>query len=826
MKRSSLWAGALALALSLACVPAKAQNQWPTPGGARANGMVGMCLNGTGKAVPWSSGTCAGALPVTGSFSATISGFLPSAAGARATPLSVGVSDSSGSLPTGAVVDVSNVGSNPIFCNVNNVAATTADKLIAPNSWFEFTVPAGVNTLHCIATGGTSTANMVGGSGLGTGAGGGTTAGGGGSGLSVQDSANWTANSSPFTPSGGEYNPGAAPLTAGQQGTFALSADRHQLVLDDNSLAIALNTGFPLMTGTAPGTAPSKTVITGGKYNTTPPTASDGQSMPLQQDSNGRVIVNCGAGCLPATSGTSAADTAAFPAGTLQTAVGGVFNDGLAPLGSGTQGAVRLTAARSMHVLDDNTSAIATSVAAWLMTGTSTGTAPARTGIVGGKYNATPPTASDGQTLPLQTDANGRLIVNCGTGCGAGGGGGGTSQTDATAFAYGGGVFTPIGGEFHTTITPLTSGNAGAAAMTAQRSLHVLDDNSASMVSAVQGPVPNPNSASAWGLLAQGSTTASQLGQLALGAVTTVPPAYTTGQSSPFSLDTAGNMRVACISGCSSSGGSSQADATAFAQGPSSGSSATVAMALYTTSVTNLSSGQAGALRATIDRKLMVDTPNIEQTGSTAATNSVQIAGVYNSSPPTLTTGQGAPLLLTAAGAARTQVDNVNANVGDNADAVVASATFGSPVVNHNALFNGSTWDRQKTGTITGAALTQLGSQYPSAATAITATANGTTTASAATLAGTAGKITFLCGFSIRANATAATSGLATVTGLTGGTANYAQWVAPLASGMGTVEMVFMPCVPASAANTAIAITTATPGSGGLWSTNAWGYQL
>jgi len=44
--------------------------------------------------------------------------------------------------------------------------------------------------------------------------------------------------------------------------------------------------------------------------------------------------------------------------------------------------------------------------------------------------------------------------------------------------------------------------------------------------------------------LTQGSTTSGQTGNLTLGAVTTSAPSYTTGQTSPFSLDTSGNLRT------------------------------------------------------------------------------------------------------------------------------------------------------------------------------------------------------------------------------------------------------------------------------------------
>jgi hypothetical protein len=47
--------------------------------------------------------------------------------------------------------------------------------------------------------------------------------------------------------------------------------------------------------------------------------------------------------------------------------------------------------------------------------------------------------------------------------------------------------------------------------------------------------------------LAQGSTTAGQLGALEMGAVTTAAPVYVTGTTRPLSIDTAGNLRVATV---------------------------------------------------------------------------------------------------------------------------------------------------------------------------------------------------------------------------------------------------------------------------------------
>lgn len=114
---------------------------------------------------------------------------------------------------------------------------------------------------------------------------------------------------------------------------------------------------------------------------------------------------------------------------------------------------------------------------------------------------------------------------------------------------------------------------------------------------------------------------------------------------------------------------------------------------------------------------------------------------------------------------------------------------------------------------------------YPAGATAITASATGTTAATTATLAAAAGKFTYLCGFSIDATATAATTGNATVTGTITGTLNFTQGVA-VSPAVGSVFRTFTPCVPSSAANTAIAINAIAAGTGGVTSVTAWGYRL
>lgn len=113
----------------------------------------------------------------------------------------------------------------------------------------------------------------------------------------------------------------------------------------------------------------------------------------------------------------------------------------------------------------------------------------------------------------------------------------------------------------------------------------------------------------------------------------------------------------------------------------------------------------------------------------------------------------------------------------------------------------------------------------PFGAIPVSVSATGTTGATTATIPAVANRIAYLCGFSIRANATAAATGTATVTGTVSGTLSFVQFTAPLASGIGLVEPVIGPaCIPASASNTAIAVISAAPGAGGTVSVTAWGF--
>src|ERR1700756_3138942 len=126
----ALVAGALALAL--VCASA-----------ARAQQIFQLCVATTSASptgqpfkscIPVDSGA---PLPVTGSFSATTTGF-PGTTQTTGTPISVTTGGNTGTLPAGSVVVASNVGATNIaYCKLG-ASATTSDQPIQPGSWFGF----------------------------------------------------------------------------------------------------------------------------------------------------------------------------------------------------------------------------------------------------------------------------------------------------------------------------------------------------------------------------------------------------------------------------------------------------------------------------------------------------------------------------------------------------------------------------------------------------------------------------------------------------------------------------------------------------------------
>lgn len=115
-------------------------------------------------------------------------------------------------------------------------------------------------------------------------------------------------------------------------------------------------------------------------------------------------------------------------------------------------------------------------------------------------------------------------------------------------------------------------------------------------------------------------------------------------------------------------------------------------------------------------------------------------------------------------------------------------------------------------------------------ATPITAASGNVAAATAtATLAGTPGKTTYICGFAITSTgSTAAAVVSPTVTGTITGTLTFTYAsVAGATLANQSLIVPFNPCVPASAVNTGIAVALPSLGAGNTNATvNAWGFQL
>jgi hypothetical protein len=116
---------------------------------------------------------------------------------------------------------------------------------------------------------------------------------------------------------------------------------------------------------------------------------------------------------------------------------------------------------------------------------------------------------------------------------------------------------------------------------------------------------------------------------------------------------------------------------------------------------------------------------------------------------------------------------------------------------------------------------------YPLNALPLTATNSATTLGFAVTLPAVAGKTTYLCGYEIDATATSIATASLVITGtISGSLATFYNITPQATSGATQTFRTFQPCIPASAANTAIVLTFGVAGAGGAQAANAWGFQL
>lgn len=114
-------------------------------------------------------------------------------------------------------------------------------------------------------------------------------------------------------------------------------------------------------------------------------------------------------------------------------------------------------------------------------------------------------------------------------------------------------------------------------------------------------------------------------------------------------------------------------------------------------------------------------------------------------------------------------------------------------------------------------------SGQPTASTALTGNAAGSTGAVVGTLSGAISKFTYICGFNVQAIGGTAAVGPITIAGITGSSQVYQG--SSSAAGGTVASATFTPCIPSSASNTAITVTTTANGTATAVNVNSWGYR-
>lgn len=163
--------------------------------------------------------------------------------------------------------------------------------------------------------------------------------------------------------------------------------------------------------------------------------------------------------------------------------------------------------------------------------------------------------------------------------------------------------------------------------------------------------------------LSQGSTTSGQKGPIIQGAVTTAAPTYTTAQTNPLSLTTAGALRT---------------DSSATTQ-PVSGTVTANAGTNLNTSALALESG--GNLASV---KTNTDNLNLSQASTTSGQKGNLILGAVTTAAPSYTTAQSNPLSLTTGGGLRVDGSGATQPVSGTVSLGAGAATIGALTANQS----------------------------------------------------------------------------------------------------------------------------------------------
>lgn len=194
---------------------------------------------------------------------------------------------------------------------------------------------------------------------------------------------------------------------------------------------------------------------------------------------------------------------------------------------------------------------------------------------------------------------------------------------------------------------------------------------------------------------------------------TAAAPSYPEATPVPLSVDRSGNLRVSGSFTTTPSGTQNVNETQVGGVAILTGAGATgtgserVTVAQDSTTVAGSSSLPAGTNvigHVIVDSGTEVVTGNVAS-GGTDSGNPVKIGGVYNSTQPTFTTGQRGDVQLDARGNVRIAINNPNtlavATVSSFGDAA-SNGNVGLFTNSNNSVFNGTTWDRARSGGVLG----------------------------------------------------------------------------------------------------------------------------
>jgi hypothetical protein len=341
---------------------------------------------------------------------------------------------------------------------------------------------------------------------------------------------------------------------------------------------------------------------------------------------------------------------------------------------------------------------------------------PASATYIGGSVTTAAPTYTTGQMNALSLTTTGLLRVDGSgvtqpiSGTVTANAGTGTFTVSGTVAATQSGTWTVQPGNTANTTPWLTTINQGGNSVTVTASNALKVDGSA-VTQPVSGTV-TANIGTTNGLaldtsvngilVSQGSTTSGEKGPLIQGAVTTAAPIYTTGQTNPLSLTTAGALRI---------------DGSAVTQ-PVSG-----------TVTANAGTGNFTVVQATA-ANLKSQTASESTTATSTGTVASLIGGAVTTASPTYTTGQMDPLSLTTAGALRVDGSGVTQPVSGTVTANAGTGTFtvAGTVTANIGTTNGLALDTSVNGLLLSQASTTSGQKGPLIQGAVTTAAPTYTT--------------------------------------------------------------------------------------------------